>query len=117
MGAGWYNEASGQGSALDRQKWTGFEQGCELDPASINALMRNMAIARRMARRPAEDSLREGYAVKGSVSGQPINVQVGGPPVEKEEAPDPIASWAQRFGLHRLLIQADSQALAHGRAL
>lgn len=102
---------------MDRQKWTAFEKGCELDHMQVEALMSNCAIARRMAVRPAEDANREGHVVKGSVQGQPISIQVGGPPVEKDEAPDPFASWVKRFGLHRKIIQADSQSIAHGRAL
>jgi hypothetical protein len=102
---------------MDRQKWTGFQPGCEVEAWQVETLLANNAIARRMARRGAEDSNREGHIVQGSVQGQPINIAVGAPPVEKEEPPDPFASWAQRFGLHGLLVQADSQALAHGRAL
>lgn len=117
LGTGWVNEAEGRGSAMDRQKWTGYSAGCELDQRQTEALMKTNAIARRMARRPGEDSNREGHIVGGSVQGAPINVQVGGPPLKKGEPVDPFASWVQRFGLHRLIIQADSQALAHGRAL
>ncbi len=102
---------------MDRQQWTEWSQGCDLQYTAVDSLMRNNAMARRMARRPGEDSNREGHRVQGSVQGQALDVLVGGPPQDKAEAPDPLATWAEKFGLVQRVVEADSQARAHGMSL
>jgi len=116
-GAAWVNPMSGQGSAMDRQAWTTYAGGCPLSWVEINDLMRTVAPARRLAEQPGLDSMRMGYQLKGMLSGQALNVQIGGPPTQKDEPADPIASWAQGFGVLRHVLEADTQSRAHGLAL
>jgi len=117
VGAGFVNDTTGLGSELDGETGTSFWGGCPLTHNEIRDLMRNNALARRIATREAEDSLREGIIVKGELNGAPLHVRIGGKPDEKIEEPDEIARWTKRFGLFGLVKQARSQAYAHGSAM
>lgn len=68
IGGRWTNPSTGQGGALDRHNHTTFVAPIPLDQASIDALMRFHAIARRIVTREPEDAVRAGYSI-GNVPG------------------------------------------------